>query len=84
MSTYLIAFLISDFSFKEKVTEGGFKYRVFAQPKLMENVNYALSESEKILNAIGDYLQISFPLSKMDQAFIPDFEIEGIIYQVNG
>lgn len=76
MSTYLVAFLISDFPCKEKFTENGFRYRVFAQPNLMKYADSILSESEKILNTISDYLQVDFPLQKLDQAFIPDYELE--------
>lgn len=80
MSTYLMAFIISDFSFKEKVNENGFKHRVFAQPKEIENANYALADGEKILDALSDYLQVNFSLPKMDQAAIPDFAAGGILY----
>lgn len=76
-STYLIAFLVSDFSHKESWSKTGFRHRVFAKPKEIESGIFAVHESEKILNAIGDYVQINFTLPKMDSAAIPDFKAGG-------
>lgn len=73
MSTYLVAFIISDFYYKEKVTENGFTHRIFTQPKKIGKVEYALAESEKILNTLNDYLQVNFSLPKMDQVAVPVF-----------
>ncbi|XP_031640015.1 aminopeptidase N-like [Contarinia nasturtii] len=72
-STYLIAFIVSDFAFKEKSDQHGFKYRVFVKPHEIETTNFALADSDKILNAISEYVQVNFTLPKMDQAAIPDF-----------
>lgn len=77
MSTYLIAFVISDFQYKEKMTENGFRHRVFAQPSEIENTRYALEEGERILDAMRDYLQVNFSLPKMDQIAIPQFSAGG-------
>lgn len=77
-STYLIAFVISDFPFKEKINENGFKYRVFAEPNQIEKALFAIEESEKLLNAISQYLQVNYTLPKMDQAAIPDFAAGGM------
>lgn len=50
---------------------------MFAEPNKIENANFAIHESDKILNAISDYLQVNFSLPKMDQAAIPQFEMGG-------
>lgn len=76
-STYLIAFLVSDFPNKESWSKNGFRHRVFAKPNGIESGTFAVHESEKILNAIGDYVQINFTLPKMDSAAIPDFRAGG-------
>lgn len=80
MSTYLIAFMVSDFEYKEnKMSFDGttFRHRVFAKPTEVKNTGYALDEGEHILNAIANYVQIYFSLPKMDQAAIPEFRAGG-------
>lgn len=76
-STYLIAFLVSDFSHKDSWSQTGFRHRVFAKPNEIESGIFAVHESEKILNAIGDYVKINFTLPKMDSAAIPNFRAGG-------
>ncbi|XP_055315275.1 aminopeptidase N-like [Sitodiplosis mosellana] len=72
-STYLIAFIISDFPYKESWSKAGFRHRVFAKPQEMDSATFGVYEGEKILDAISDYLQVNFTLPKMDQAAIPQF-----------
>lgn len=77
MSTYLIAFVISDFPFKSN-TNGNdshssvFRQRVYSSPNLIESTKLAVQDSERILNAIADYVHVNFSLPKMDQVAVPD------------
>ncbi|XP_031626298.1 puromycin-sensitive aminopeptidase-like, partial [Contarinia nasturtii] len=71
MSTYLIAFVVSNFAFKEQLDHNGLKHRVFVKPTEIENAYFAVNESAKILNAFSDYLQVNYSLPKMDQIAIP-------------
>lgn len=72
-----MAFIVSDFLFKETTAKDGFKHRVFAKPTQIESAVFATDEGEKILRSIADYLQVNFSLPKMDQAAIPDFNAGG-------
>lgn len=72
-SSYLIAFIVSDFAYKERWSQVGFRHRVLAKPNEIESATFAVNESEKILNGIGDYLQVNYTLPKMDSAAIPNF-----------
>lgn len=76
-STYLIAFVISDFLHTQNA-EGSafpveFPHRVFAQPNYIRSAEFATVEGEKVLKALEKYLDTPFSLPKMDQIAIPDF-----------
>ncbi|XP_006013192.1 endoplasmic reticulum aminopeptidase 1 isoform X2 [Latimeria chalumnae] len=74
MSTYLVAFIISDFKSISKVTEHGIKVSVFAAPEKIDQADYALEAAIKLLDFYEDYFNISYPLPKQDLAAIPDFQ----------
>lgn len=76
-STYLIAFIVSDFEFVDNSPTSKIRHRVFANPKDYQEGRFAVDEGEKILNAIAGYLRVPFSLPKMDQFAIPDFNAGG-------
>lgn len=82
MSPYLVAFVISDFKFREKVNENGFRYRIYASSDKIESTTYALNEANKVQTAISDYLKMNFTMPKMDQIALPDYAPQyfGIYY----
>lgn len=78
MSTYLSAFIVSDFAFVEsnvnaKGVGDDFKMRVFATPEQKEKMHFALDTGVKITEYYIDYFQVEYPLPKLDMAAIPDF-----------
>ena len=79
-STYLIAFIVSDFGYIEaNVSDTNPTYqRVFTSKNKLSQASYALEDGVNILNAIAKYLAVPFTLSKMDQAAIPDFAAGGL------
>lgn len=79
MSTYLIAFIVSDFKYLEYVNESSFQHRVYTHANQINQTAYALSESAHLLDAIANYLQVSYSILKMDQAAVPQFAAGGII-----
>ncbi|XP_055306447.1 aminopeptidase N-like [Sitodiplosis mosellana] len=74
-STYLIAFIVSDFGYTETNASDNnpTHQRVFTSKNKLSQTAYALDEGVKILNAISKYVSVPFSLPKMDQAAIPDF-----------
>lgn len=75
MSTYLVAYSVSDFEYKEaKVdTEEDVVFRIYARRDAMAQVDYAAEVGPKVLKFYEDYFQIKFPLPKIDMIAIPDF-----------
>lgn len=70
MSTYLVAFIVSDFEMLK--SESG-KFRVWARSEAVQQARYTLDIGPKILRYYEDYFKIKFPLPKMDSVALPDF-----------
>ncbi|XP_071443368.1 uncharacterized protein [Hetaerina americana] len=71
MSTYLLAFIVSDF--KHKQSEEG-NFRVWARKEAIDQVDYSVEVGPKLLDAMYKITNIKFALPKMDMIAIPDFE----------
>ncbi|XP_055611890.1 uncharacterized protein LOC129758416 [Uranotaenia lowii] len=69
MSTYLVAFAVTNFAIRTKGAQ-----TVYARPNVFEETEYPLDAGIDILNALGDYLGISYinHMPKMTQIAIPD------------
>lgn len=70
MSTYLVAFIVSDFEY----VESG-KQRVYSRPDSIKNgdANFALDVAITILDELEEYTGVPYSLEKMYQASIPQF-----------
>jgi len=73
MSTYLVAFVVSDFKFKESKTKNNVRVRVWAREDALDTVDYALNAGVKVLEHFGEFFQEPFPLEKQDMIAVPDF-----------
>ncbi|XP_076438803.1 LOW QUALITY PROTEIN: aminopeptidase N-like [Babylonia areolata] len=73
MSTYLLAFVISDFVSLSDTTANNVTYRVWARPESIEQARYALEVGVKVLTFFEEYYNIPYPLPKQDMIAIPDF-----------
>ncbi|CAL7935732.1 unnamed protein product [Xylocopa violacea] len=71
MSTYLVAFIVSDFEVLK--SESGRNFRVWARSEAIEQARYTLDIGPRILEYYEDYFKIKFPLPKMDSVALPDF-----------
>ncbi|HUY84934.1 MAG TPA: M1 family metallopeptidase [Candidatus Dormibacteraeota bacterium] len=75
MSVYLLAFVYGELHGVTGKTKDGALVRSWAtvaQPK--EHLEYANSEAIKILEFFVDYFDTPFPLPKLDQVALPDFD----------
>lgn len=68
MSTYLVAFVISDFV---HLSDGNFS--IWARQEALTQTHYALEIGPKILKYYEDFFDIKYPLPKMDMIALPDF-----------
>uniref|UniRef100_A0A8C9W2T6 Aminopeptidase n=1 Tax=Scleropages formosus TaxID=113540 RepID=A0A8C9W2T6_SCLFO len=74
MSTYLVAFIVSDFLSVSSTTQHGVKISVYAAPEKIDQTEFALKAAVKLLDFYDDYFGIPYSLPKQDLAAIPDFQ----------
>lgn len=75
MSPYLLAFVMGELVNLSGQTKDGIKvssWATVAQP--VDQLKFANSEAIKALEFFIDYFKTSFPLKKIDQVALPDFE----------
>ncbi|XP_067294260.1 leucyl-cystinyl aminopeptidase isoform X2 [Pseudorasbora parva] len=72
MSTYLVAFIVAEFSFYS-TNVSNTTVSVYAVPDKKEQVHYALNTSAKLLTFYNKFFEIDYPLRKLDLVAIPDF-----------
>ena len=73
MSTYLLAFIVSELGMIEQQAEGGTTVRVLTTRGKEEQGRFALETSVALLSYFNDYFGIPYPLEKLDHIAIPDF-----------
>lgn len=80
MSTFLIAFVISDFVNRtyDATTDFPTTHRIFASDSDITHTSYALGEAIAILSALENYLQVAFVIPKMDQVVVPKVSTGGV------
>ncbi|XP_056135222.1 aminopeptidase Ey-like isoform X2 [Lampris incognitus] len=75
MSTYLLAFVVCNFSYIQTPPGAAILIRVWARRKAIEEGqgNYALEKTGPILAFFEKYYNSTYPLKKSDQIALPDF-----------
>lgn len=73
MSSYLLAFIVSEFKFFENKQHPEFK--VWARPDQFQLAEYASETGPKVLKTLSDYFDYNYyrMINKMDMAALPDF-----------
>ncbi|XP_022827407.1 aminopeptidase N-like [Spodoptera litura] len=74
MSTYLLAFVVSKFSFVQSPPElSDTKFKIWARPDALDQTAYASTTGPKALSYFEQWFNLSYPLPKQDMIAIPDF-----------
>uniref|UniRef100_H3DD78 Leucyl/cystinyl aminopeptidase n=1 Tax=Tetraodon nigroviridis TaxID=99883 RepID=H3DD78_TETNG len=72
MSTYLVAFIVAEFSsLSRNVSET--LVSVYSVPEKKNHTDYALATAAKLLEFYNNFFEIKYPLAKLDLVAIPDF-----------
>ncbi|XP_036400184.1 aminopeptidase Ey-like [Megalops cyprinoides] len=79
MSTYLIAFVVSNFEYKE-TNYGRYTLKTWARPEAIAGgfVNYAHSIAGDIIDFFEEFCGIEYPLNKIDQIAVPKLKVGGM------
>lgn len=75
MSTYLLAFVAGELHCFETKSKGGVVVRSWssvAQP--ISHLEYSTREAADVLDFFADYFGVPYPLPKLDQVALPDFD----------
>lgn len=73
MSTYILAFVVSDFKYVSTTGPNGLKIRVWARDDYINNTEYAIKIIPKAFEFFEDYFNISEVVKKSDHFASPDF-----------
>ncbi|XP_043095174.1 endoplasmic reticulum aminopeptidase 2 [Puntigrus tetrazona] len=74
MSSYLLAFIVCDFTSVSGMTATGINISIYAVPEKWHQTHYALEAALRLLEFYEQYFNILYPLPKMDLIAIPDFQ----------
>lgn len=75
MSTYLVAFVVSEFDYKKGVSveHNNVTFRIWARKDALDQVDFAAEAGPKCLEFYEKFFDIEYPLPKQDMIAIPDF-----------
>ncbi|XP_006740755.1 aminopeptidase N [Leptonychotes weddellii] len=75
MSTYLLAYIVSEFKHVQTRTPNGVLIRIWARPSGIDqgHGDYALNVTGPILDFFSAHYDTPYPLNKSDQIALPDF-----------
>ncbi|GBP46433.1 Aminopeptidase N [Eumeta japonica] len=75
MSTYLVAYLVSDFDFRDNTENPIYRipFRVYARPGVLNTADFALDFGQRNMVALEEYMQFPYYFEKMDKVAVPDF-----------
>lgn len=72
MSTYLVAFIVSDFK-ELSLNDDHHQYRIWVKGEALTQATYSLSVSPGIIEFMENFTSINYKFPKLDQAAVPDF-----------
>lgn len=75
MSTYLIAYLVSNFDYVENQNNPLYQvpFRVYSRPGTQDTAQFALEFGQRSMVALKNYTDFKYEFPKMDKVAVPDF-----------
>lgn len=73
MSTYLVAFVVSDLKHSNQLTQSNINITFWSRPDAINETFYSSIIVPKVLHFLENYFGVPFPLSKIDLVAIPNF-----------
>ncbi|KAL7640964.1 UNVERIFIED_CONTAM: hypothetical protein RMT77_008101 [Armadillidium vulgare] len=73
MSTYLVAFVVSDFKYLESKIKTNYTIRVWAREDALPDAEHAVKIGHQSSKFFENFFMVPFPLPKQDMIAIPDF-----------
>ncbi|XP_056646325.1 endoplasmic reticulum aminopeptidase 1-like isoform X1 [Diorhabda sublineata] len=74
ISTYLVAFVICDFSQQNKQTESGVSVSIYTPEPFISRAPFTLDTASFFLDYYENFFGIAFPLPKLDIVALPEFD----------
>jgi aminopeptidase N len=71
MSTYLVAFIVSDF--KSLNSDAKYSFSAWARPNAIDNAQYSQTIGPPLVDFYETYTGIEYKFPKIDQVAVPDF-----------
>jgi len=71
MSTYLVAFIVSDFNSTD--SNAKYNFTAWARPNAIDNAAYSQDVGPRIVKYYENYTGIDYKFPKIDQVAVPDF-----------
>jgi aminopeptidase N len=78
MSTYLIAFVISDFDVNSETNANNVLFRAFSKPEQIQNTAFGLATAKEALELYESAFETKYELLKLDQVALPVFNRGGM------
>lgn len=72
MSTYLLAFVVSDFE-KKPFDVQSKRFAAYARPNAIESTGYTLQLTSDLTAFYARYFNVTYPLDKLEVIAVPDF-----------
>lgn len=69
MSTYLVAFVVCDYTHQSIETENGLSVSVYTSPDRQSRASYILNTTAHILNYYENLFGVSYPLPKLGKYY---------------
>ncbi|KAK3105085.1 hypothetical protein FSP39_016956, partial [Pinctada imbricata] len=73
MSTYLLAFIVCDYTFTENKSRNGIMMRTHTKQERVQSANFSVQIGSELIDMFENYIEIPYTLQKYDMVTVDDF-----------